>query len=159
MRATAREWVNRAKEECARGLQAVRDYAASRKKPQFVVRDDVVGQGFEAKVQFDLLGLNKQRIDSFFAIFHKISAIEERADGQIGLITFLRYFRFLNEEGIATPFAKHTFSLLDTDNSGRLDFLEFVTCLWSSILRISANINYHLHHLSGTTALFQLALW
>jgi Ca2+-binding EF-hand superfamily protein len=91
-------------------------------KPQFVVNDNVPGQGTEAQEVFNLLELSAKDINFLYSEFCKVDV-----DGGGTIMNLELYFHLLKDRSI---FLDTVFSLFDDDRSGQLDFLEFVVSLW-----------------------------
>eukprot|EP00639_Heterosigma_akashiwo_P029979 CAMPEP_0194665440 /NCGR_PEP_ID=MMETSP0295-20121207/2101_1 /TAXON_ID=39354 /ORGANISM="Heterosigma akashiwo, Strain CCMP2393" /LENGTH=262 /DNA_ID=CAMNT_0039547459 /DNA_START=151 /DNA_END=935 /DNA_ORIENTATION=+ len=89
----------------------------------FIANPDVPGQGPEAFLKFQRLGLKKKDVDAFYTVFREI---DEDNSGHISLREFYRYFVLQQSD-----FMDAVFGLFDDDNSGEVDFTEFVTSLWN----------------------------
>jgi len=92
-------------------------------KRQFVVNDNITGQGLAAKEIFDLLQFSKKELDELYGHFCKVDA-----DGGGTIMNLELYFHILKDRSL---FLDTVFSCFDDDRSGQLDFLEFVVSLWS----------------------------
>ncbi len=84
----------------------------------FVINENVAGQDRVAADVFQKLLLSKQTLDTFYRGFCEIDADNS---GLIRLDEFRAYFRVEN-----TEFNRRVFTIFDYDNSGCLNFLEFV---------------------------------
>ena len=76
---------------------------------------------FESTIK--ALKLTDSDAQQLFDFFHKV---DEDGSGQVSLLEFFDYLDLKR-----TKFAKRAFGLFDDDNSGEIDFREFVVALWS----------------------------
>lgn len=90
---------------CAASVDFVNDYS-----PQWLA-------------EFEALQFTKSELIKLEEIFEKI---DDSADGQIDLIELLDFVDIK-----VCPFAKRTFAIFDEDQSGTIDFREFVLSLWN----------------------------
>eukprot|EP01035_Chromulina_nebulosa_P029635 gene29635-39303_t len=93
------------------------------KVEKFVTNPDKEGQDESAYEMFRLLGLTDKDIDQLFTVFSKIDA-----DGS-GTIKAIELFSFFQVE--ATAFENGIFCIFDEDNSGMINFMEFVCSTWN----------------------------
>ena len=92
------------------------------KDRKFVV-NDLEGQDEDALKTFKSLNLTAIQIDKFYSVFR---AIDGDNGGDIDMHEFYVFFD-LSE----TPFVDRTFQLFDRDDSGKIDFEEFVCAVWN----------------------------
>ena len=78
----------------------------------------------EVKSLVDDIGLKKSDAKYFFNLFSDLDADK---GGSISLDEFYSFFGIMER----TPFADRAFSVLDEDNSGELDYHEFLAGIWS----------------------------
>ena len=81
------------------------------------------GQFGQYKSTFESLQLEEGDIGSFYRIFRTIDV-----DGS-GTIEIAEMLAFLDVD--RTKFSKRLFSIFDDDNSGEIDFKEFVLACWN----------------------------
>jgi hypothetical protein len=75
------------------------------------------------KKDFDALGISEADCGKLYGLFQ---TIDSDASGSIEILELLM---FLDVE--RTPFTKRIFSMFDDDNSGEIDFREFVLSIWN----------------------------
>ena len=92
------------------------------KDRKFIV-NDMEGQDEESMETFKSLGLSAIQIDKFYSTFR---AIDGDNGGDIDMHEFYVFFDL--EE---SPFVDRTFGLFDRDDSGKIDFEEFVCAVWN----------------------------
>ena len=89
----------------------------------FVRDDSVPGRDQIAVETFEELNLSQSDLDIFFTAFIDIDADNS---GHIRADEFFAYFRVEQ-----TPFNKRLFVSMDIDNTGYLNFCEFVCAMWN----------------------------
>lgn len=81
------------------------------------------GCGPEVMQTLQILGISSTERDLLYSMFKEIDFHDR---DEIYLKAFMTKFHLKS-----TPFTKKLFALFDNDNSGAVDFLEFVTTLWN----------------------------
>ena len=81
------------------------------------------GCGPEVMQTLRILGITSTERDLLYSLFKEIDFHDR---DEIYLKAFMTKFHLKS-----TPFTKKLFALFDNDNSGAVDFLEFVTTLWN----------------------------
>lgn len=77
----------------------------------------------EYQEAFSLLFLKEFHISKMYDLFHRVDKDSS------GTVETLELFMALDVE--RTPFTKRVFSIFDEDNSGQIDFKEFVYSVWN----------------------------
>ena len=90
---------------------------------RFVPHADVIGQGPEAVKLFRKLGIKSPSVNSFYGVFQAIDV-----DGS-NSIDLKEFFDFFGLE--STELTRRAFSIFDEDDSGTIDFCEFVVSTWN----------------------------
>lgn len=90
---------------------------------QFVLNDEVNGQGPEIQLTFDVLKITGDDIHRYWTAFNDLNF-----DGT-GLVTLERFHTFYQLE--CTPFTEKVFSVMDIDHSGKINFNEYVISTWN----------------------------
>lgn len=90
---------------------------------QFVVNFRVEGQGEEILEVSRQLELSEAELNQYWTAFCKI---DKSSQGQINIDDFHSFYQ-IDE----TPFSRKVFSMMDTDDSGRISFHEFILSIWS----------------------------
>ncbi|CAK4285512.1 unnamed protein product [Aphanomyces euteiches] len=83
--------------------------------------------GDEMTELFSSLGFSVRDLNQ---IYHLFNAVNTEGTGAINVHEFLAYFGTLLQLS-KTEFTKKTFKLMDKDESGKIDFEEFVLSLWN----------------------------
>jgi Ca2+-binding EF-hand superfamily protein len=89
----------------------------------FVANEEVRGQGAFAQQTFDALELDKNTIQRLYIVF---CDIDEDGSGMISAYEFCDFLRV-----DFSKYIQRVFAILDGDEDGKLDFREFVVCIWN----------------------------
>lgn len=74
-------------------------------------------------VQFHALQISNTDVNKLYDLFHFIDTDNS------GTLDILELFNFLDVE--VTPFTKRVFTIFDPNQSGKVDFREFVISMWN----------------------------
>lgn len=89
---------------------------------EFKPNPRIPGQGPEIYNIFDILELDSYAINVLYSCFVEIDVDKG------GTVVLPELYSFLNRERSA--FYDACFAVFDDDNSGQIDFVEFVCCMW-----------------------------
>lgn len=102
------------------------------------------------RVEFEALGLREPEVGKLLNVFKQI---DRDSSGSVALTELLSFVGW-NE----TPFALRIFCMFDQDNSGVIDFREFVVSLWNYCTLSNANLDIFAFDLYDTDSSGELSI-